>query len=64
VILIALGLVFLYRANVGEEAAGFLDRIVADPEMQLPPSVLDRDGGAGSSDAATRPDAAPAPSGR
>lgn len=57
-VLIGLALILLYKANVGEKTAGFLDQVLVDPELQLPPSVLDRDGGLDPVDA-TAPDAAP-----
>ncbi len=39
---IGLGLVILYKAGVGEEAAGFIAEVTGDPALELPPSVLDR----------------------
>lgn len=42
VLAIGLGLVVLYKAGVGEETAGFITQVAGDPELELPPSVLDR----------------------
>jgi len=42
VLAIGLGLVVLYKVGVGEETAGFIAQVAGDPELELPPSVLDR----------------------
>ncbi len=41
VLAIGLGLVILYKVGVGEETAGFIAQVTGDPELELPPSVLD-----------------------
>lgn len=39
---VALALVILYKVSVSEETAGLFTQIAGEPELQLPPSVLDQ----------------------
>ncbi len=51
VLAIALGIVIAYKATVGDQTAKFMDTVVRDPNLELPPSTTDLQ------DAAPTPDA-------
>ena len=40
---IALALILIYQFSVSEDAADLIGDIVGDPEMSMPPTVLDRE---------------------
>ncbi len=45
VLVIALAVVIIYKASVGEETASFMQSVTGDPNLILPPSVTSRDAG-------------------
>ncbi len=55
-LVIALVVVILYKANVGEETASLLGEIAGDPNLDLPPSVTGVDAGPWESDGAAVPE--------
>lgn len=40
-----LALILAYKASSSDKVASFVETLAADPGLELPPSVLERDGG-------------------
>lgn len=56
---IGLGLIVVYKVGVGEGTADFIAEVTGDPELALPPSVLDNDADPPDAAPPSPPDAAP-----